>query len=199
MKPQNEFFQMMKRQRASVTSFEDYWKRMKEEMVDLIPYLPHCRNLLDIGCGLGGIDVEMYHHYLGEIDLFLLDKTETTTEEKYKYGKKPVFYNSLAKTKEVLMSNRVKEEHIHLVEANEGCLTPYKDESMDIILSLLSWCFHYPVDVYLEEVKRLLSPTGVLIVDVRKHTGQLELLQGAFPKETEILEGKAHYRMRYSK
>ena len=71
----SDFIKMMKKQRASATCTKVYWKIMKDEMDKLVPFLPHCQNLLDIGCGLGGMDVMLYRHYLGTIDLFLLDKT----------------------------------------------------------------------------------------------------------------------------
>ena len=76
----------------------------------------------------------------------------------YGYEKTSSFYNSLLVAKDLLVMNGVSEDFIILSEANgDGILTQNK---IDIIISLISWGFHYPIHVYLNRVRELLSQRG---------------------------------------
>lgn len=67
------------------------------------------------------------------------------------------------------------------------------------IMSLISWCHHYPVEVYLPMVQDSLRKGGRLVVDIRKITkankapeGLSKLLAGGF-KELAILDETNKY------
>jgi hypothetical protein len=56
------------------------------------------------------------------------------------------------------------------------------------VISLISWGFHYPVNVYLSEVSRVLSKNGAVILDVRKDSPGLNDLRSRFGTVTTLSE-----------
>ena len=57
-------------------------------------------------------------------------------------------------------------------------------EKVDIVMSLLSWGFHYPIEVYSSTVRQLLKPGGRLILTIRAGKGlELKLERAGFSCE----------------
>jgi SAM-dependent methyltransferase len=141
---------------------------------DLLP--TQVENILDIGCGLGLIDLALYNHYNGNISINLLDKTNTISEDTSVRGfnKEYVFYNSMDATTETLTSNGVTETALHAYEVNDESLKIIEGKQFDLILSFLSCGWHYSIETYVELIKKTLKADGVLILDIRHNTGQLE-------------------------
>jgi protein-L-isoaspartate O-methyltransferase len=52
--------------------------------------------------------------------------------------------------------------------------------TFDVIISLISWGFHYPVSTYLDVVYDNMAENGILILDVRKNQNQEVLLTSKF-------------------
>mgnify|MGYP001579147514 CR=1 FL=1 len=155
---------------------------MKSEYESIKEYLPkNVFSVLDIGCGVAGIDVLLNKHYkeLGrDIEIFLLDKTETASRVYYGLEKRAAYYNSLFVAREILERNGVKGPSIHTQEAAGGPIFPGKQ--FDLVVSLISWGFHYPVETYLDEVYGLLKLGGKLIIDIRKGSGGEKLIEKKF-------------------
>lgn len=169
----------------------DMWR--EAEM--LLPHIPRpCKCLLDIGAGVAGVDACLSSLLDHRVDLYLLDKTLTEERVYYHFQPRGSFYNSLDVARELLISNGVPTERIHLkevVETNALLDVP----SLDAVISLLSWGFHYPVDMYLAQVFALLRPGGVLILDVRKNTdGEARLIE-TFGSAQTIFETERSRRL----
>jgi SAM-dependent methyltransferase len=146
-------------------------------------YLPtKVDNSLDIGCGLGLIDIAFFNHYDGKINLHLLDKTNTIDENTSVRGfnKEYIFYNSMDSTKDTLVSNGVKENSIITYEVNNDSIEKLNQNKYDLIVSLLSCGWHYSLETYIDLIKSTLTPDGILILDIRHDTGQLEYAQEHF-------------------
>jgi len=144
---------------------EAYAKSLREDYQMIRSFLPeHCESILDIGCGMAGIDTFFYTHYQKQIHLHLMDGTGDT-DEKIGFHDEMEPYNNLAITKKLLMMNGVIPEHIHFHPINAELTIP-----CDVIISLLSWGFHYPANTYCELAKRSLRSGGIIILDVRKGT-----------------------------
>jgi len=162
---------------------------MEREYESIKKYLPENPSLvLDIGCGVAGIDVMLAHHYdkAGKkIDLYLLDKTELNKKVFYGLEKTAAYYNSLEIARDLLILNKVEKQNIHTQEATGHPIFPGK--KFDLIISLVSWGFHYPVETYLDEVYEKLSPDGTLIIDIRKGTNGEKIIEKKFGTKTQFI------------
>jgi SAM-dependent methyltransferase len=141
---------------------------------EIKPYLPErASRILDIGCGIAGIDVLLYAAYKerGDPDLYLLDRSEMSvggSGGRYRFKDSDRFYNSLAETEKLMLANGIRRERVHLLDVPADSRIAM-DEPCDLIISLISWGYHYPLSTYMDQVAgRLLKPGGKLILDLRK-------------------------------
>ena len=138
------------------------------------PFLPaEALDILDIGCGVGGIDVLLAKFY-GCPMLDLLD-SNIETPLYYGYKKEAACYNSFEATADLMESNGIFA--FNLIDKNDG--VPEKE--YDIVISLLSMGYHYPIDTYKFKTK-------CFIADVREGTDGLEKLLNAYPVVNVIAE-----------
>ncbi|PIQ73281.1 hypothetical protein CO026_02705 [Candidatus Kaiserbacteria bacterium CG_4_9_14_0_2_um_filter_41_32] len=171
---------------------------IKRDYDNINGYLPaNATRLLDIGSGIGGIDIFLSRHYAHKIEVNLLDKTKVEETIYYGFEDSTPFYNSLEIAKDTLLASGVPTEHIILHDADipTNCFGPNK---YDLITSFISWGFHYPVSTYIEPVKKSLTDNGVLIIDVRKESGGLEEIKKHFADVQIIFEEGKLMRLRAS-
>jgi len=83
---------------------------------------------------------------------------------------------------------------VHLIEATEENDIEIETR-VDLVLSLISWGFHYPVGVYLERVYDLLDEGGVLILDIRRDTDGVDVLVKKFDDYRTVLETRKFIRI----
>jgi len=117
-------------------------------------------------------------------------------DKKVYYGieEKASFYNSLDIAKLLLINNDVREENIYTQEVTQDNKINFK-EKFDLVISLISWGFHYPVSIYIDQVHDLLKPDGVLIIDVRKGSGGKDMLKNKFGNIEVITDRQKHERI----
>jgi len=176
---------------------ELYRKDMSDEYQSIKEYLPdNCSSVLDIGCGVAGIDVFLSQHYTSQkIDFFLLDKSKITKGIYYRFNKEAAFYNSLQIAGNMLAINGIPLDSIHLMEAcSEHKIS--MDGKVDLVLSLISWGYHYPLVTYLDEVVEILNERGVIIIDLRMGTDGMQALQERFEIVDVIFKNKKQIRVR---
>jgi len=134
----------------------DYQESLHSDFENMLPYLPeNVETVLDIGCGLGGIDVLLQRHYPGA-SFILMDGTGDAPR-KVGYGTEMEPFNDMALT--------MKTMYLNGVQAVESPINPNAEIQCDLVISLLSWCWHYPADVYMSMVKK--SDPEICIVDCR--------------------------------
>jgi SAM-dependent methyltransferase len=145
-----------------------------------------CTSILDIGCGLGIMDLCLFEHYGRNkgIHFNLFDKTEYPEQIHFGYKKTASFYNDLDLSKKVLVDYGILESKISTINATADNLR--KIENVDLIISCIAWGFHFPVSTYIQEVYDLMNEKSVLILDIRDDTGGLEELSKLF--DVEIIE-----------
>lgn len=167
-----------------------YTDDIEKEYSSIREFLPeNCSKILDVGCGVAGIDVFLNEHYLNnKVDFYLLDKTHIEEKVFYMFEGKGAFYNSLDVAREMLMDNEIRKDKIHLIEANDDNDIKITNEKMDLVISLISWGFHYPVETYLDKVSNLLSEEGIIIMDIRKNTNGIDVIKQKFSKFDIIFE-----------
>lgn len=131
----------------------DYAGSIEADFKQIEPFLPEeVSSILDIGCGLGGINIYLKKKY-PQARLELLDGDGV--KAKYGFLKQSAPYNSRKATEEFLAANGVAVDKWHDVGTKEHL-------KADLIISLLSWGFHYPLDTY--------RVSGLCIVDIRRNT-----------------------------
>jgi len=120
-----------------------YEQSLAEDMASLAPYLPAaCRNVLDVGSGLGGIDVLLDRHY-GGLQVRLLDGVDDPAVMTFHNRT----YNDMVIAGDF--------QHRNGVEKFGYYSTPPKGPvDFDLIISLGSWCFHYGPSAYLAFVQK---------------------------------------------
>jgi len=156
----------------------DFIGQLTDEYNKLIPHLPdECQTIWDVGAGFAGIDVFLSKHYKNDPELYLTDFNKT--DQNIFYGFNPggyCAYNSFDIAKELLETNGVK--NYYFDDLNGVRNIP---ASADIILSLLSCGFHYPVSTYQNDFIIRSHLRTVLILDIRKgEENQIEFLQSYF-------------------
>jgi SAM-dependent methyltransferase len=173
----------------------DYGREMRAEFDRRIAFIPSSAcSILDIGCGLAGIDLHLYEYLRGnDPHLYLLDRTHIEDRVWYMYEANGAFYNSLELAKMNLVRNGVPEDRIRCLEAPDDGIINGTVRPVDLVVSTISWGFHYPISTYLQSVGQIMSSGGVLLVDVRRGTDGLEQLERQFPRSTEVVdEGEKH-------
>jgi SAM-dependent methyltransferase len=141
-------------------------------------------SILDIGCGLAGIDILLSKHY-NQPELFLLDNSEVSEKVVYGYDRCREYYSSFEATEALLKANYIK--NYNLIDIKSNSLPMF--EKIDFVISLLSCGYHYPVTEYLGYIKTILSETGSLIIDIREDTDGIHIVKKLFPEIREI----SHY------
>jgi hypothetical protein len=167
-----------------------YEHALLSDYMEMRAHLPaQCWGLLDIGSGLGGIDVLLSRHYGTQPYLYLLDGVNDPPEMKLH---RETFSNERV-ARGFLRSNGVRSDRIGYYGPDATSVrAPY-----DLVLSLGSWCFHYEPNVYLP---RLMAGGGLhvdsrLIVDLRRDKPEWEAqLFGVGLRALAIVRESAKFR-----
>lgn len=171
------------------------WKAAYEASLQAIydsiaPVLPdRCGALLDVGSGLGGIDVVLGRRY-GDVLVCTLDGVNdppTVVSHAKPFSNKEV-------TIDFLKKNGIQ-RHKHYAP-----FTQKFDEKFDLVVSFASWAFHYPASDYAEQVKNALAPKAKVIVDVRRTKDYwLADMIHYFGRDMTVLDrGKKHVRVAWT-
>lgn len=160
-------------------------------------YLPNnTARILDIGSGMGGINILTYRAAGTDPEVWLLDRDGVSVDWNAGYHSDPAtfsYYNSFAQAKTFLSSNGVPVERIHCVDISS---LSFPQENFQVVYSFLSWGFHYPVSLYIDDVYDSLSDKGLLVIDVRNDTDGAAVLRKKFAKEPiSVLQGEKFERM----
>lgn len=159
-----------------------------EAIVSALP--ASCTALLDIGCGLAGIDLFLYRHYSASPHLYLLDHDRNDAPVWYGYTDAPAAYSSMNVTRSLLEVNGVPPDAIKMLWAANDYYGLLIDGQVDLVVSFLAWGYHFPIATYLDQVCKVLAPGGRVIVDVREGTGGLDALRARFDCEVLRTDGK---------
>lgn len=178
-----EHYLYLKNQCGDINHIEpfDKWKLAYDNKVNFLhwqmkKYLPeNYKTVLDIGSGLGGIDILLAK---GRPDVHLELVDGDTSHE-------------------VISGNIPHSNHAVMVDYLEknGCdnftiTSPeeFKPSKKDIIISYSAWCFHIAPEVYMNSVLECCHKDTVLFLKVRRGAGYMDILQYHF--DIEIIERK---------
>jgi SAM-dependent methyltransferase len=137
-----------------------------EELIGLLP-LGHSR-VLDIGAGLAAywILVDKNSPVSYKVDLLDFCKVDATLGYGFKTDGFEA-YNHFDLVEELFKTNHSRAMLGDFHDANELEFDSTYDGYYDCVVSLYSWCYHYPFATYADLVARVLRRGGTLIVDVR--------------------------------
>lgn len=154
-----------------------YRTECETEVASLLPAFPsRVAAIVDIGCGLAGPDLELARQ-LSDADFILVDQDHFEPRPFYGFKEDGAAYNSLSETVAFLSRNGVDKQRIRTVNVLKE---NFPDGPVDVVMSVISWGFHYPVDAYLRRAYDLLRPDGVAIIDVRSGTDGVDKLRATF-------------------
>lgn len=169
---------------------EYYCDMLWSEYESIAPYLPEkCVSILDIGSGLGGIDILLNRHYGGKVHITLLDGVNDPPVM-VQHAKT---FNNMRVAETFLHANGV--EYFDYIDA--ASQPPRATRFYDLVISLKSWCFHYSPKTYIPLVTDCTRVgEAKIIVDMRSPTSprssfdyQLQMTE-AFCFERTIYEGQ---------
>ncbi len=131
-------------------------------------YLPQidAPKVLDIGCGMAGIDVLLDRHYQCSAKFSLLDKQGASEKINAGFNNRAedfAHYHDFGAALSLLKENGVSVDGIRCIDIASQ---KFPRGTFDIVISLLSWGFHYPIATYLPKVQK----GGVIIADIRRDT-----------------------------
>jgi len=159
---------------------------ISKDMATIAAYLPinvnNVNNVLDIGCGIGLIDLGLFRYYKDRNILFnLIDKDDFPTEDKVYRGFREDYcaYNNLYYTESFLKTNGLLNTNTISATDTDSI---NKLPKQDLIISLLSCGWHYPISTYIKVIKEKCHNETVVILDVRNNTNGEEILKNTFSR-----------------
>ena len=180
------FFQNQKLDESVQNLFEKEYETIKN-------FLPsNASNILDIGCGLAILDIFLAQRYK-KSNFFLIDKNKVDLKIKYGFSKNYESYNNLNETNKVLLANNILDKQIFIKNAEEKIDI---NKKMDLVLSIKSMAFHYPLENYLDLLKRVCTKNTEFIFDISTERYQLDSLSEYFEKIDIIYEEDSQHPLK---
>ena len=121
------------------------------------------KQIVDIGCGAGIADIFLAHEFGAEVTLVDI---ETTEHQYHGFNSQGSGYASLPAAKQLLAENGVLAAQTINPQKDSGAI---KNLAPDLVMSLISCGFHYPIDDYAELMFATLKRGGAVCLDLRAH------------------------------
>ncbi len=149
-------------------------------------YLPNkLENIMDIGCGLGIINVYLNQILKNQPSFFLLDKNRIDKKIKYGFSDNYESYNDLIETKKILLNNDLNNNQINLIDVEKDIKI---EKEIDLVISLKSMGYHYPFELYLKLFNKCCNNNTIFIFDLSEVYFNQNELQKYFHKIQIIYE-----------
>lgn len=146
-----------------------YTARVREEAEQLRPWLVPVQSFLDIGCGLGLIDVLIAELTAAE-HIHMMDGEGNNDNRVMGYNDGTKAWADVQVGAGLVAANTSCAVHAHVADVMFNI-------PVNLIVSFKSWAHHYPVETYLPLAQRCLLPGGRVIVDLRNGKGGREVLE----------------------
>ena len=143
-------------------------------------FLPNApKNILDIGCGLGVINIFLNNYYLKKPKFTLIDKNYVDKKVSYGFNNNSESYNKLEITKDFLILNSFKAEQLNLINADEKFVL---NEKYELIISLFSMGYHYSIENYIAVIKKISTKKTKVIFDLSLEYNEINKVKRYFKK-----------------
>ena len=169
-------------------------KESKIEFNELINFLPSkINNVVDIGSGLGIINIFLEKHFTNKINFTLIDKNRIEKKVTYGFCTEGEFYNNFSLTADFLKNNGINMNQIKLIDSDDKNIINNK---FDLVISLLSMGYHYPINQYLSFLKKNTHINTIFIFDVSLENEEINKISQLF-KIVEIIKKSKEVRHNY--
>jgi len=149
-------------------------------------FLPNnLENIMDIGCGLGIINVEFNKIYKNHPNFFLLDKNRIDKKIKYGFSQNYESYNDLNETENLLLNNNIYRRQINIINVEQEIKI---NKKIDLVISLKSMGYHYPFELYLKLFNECCNENTLFIFDLSETYFDQNKLKKYFEKIQIIYE-----------
>ncbi len=153
--------------------------KIKEEFEILKKYLPrNVKNVMDIGCGIGLIDIFLNNYFTDCQKFYLLDKNNIDSKIVYGFSDNYESYSITNVTKNFLINNNIQEHKLNLIDVDKNF--SIKPNSIDLCISLVSMGYHYPFSQYLDTIKKVSNNNTVFIFDIATEYQDISFLKNIF-------------------
>ena len=157
-------------------------------------FLPkNVKNIMDIGCGLGIINVLLNKFYNDKTSFYLLDKNRIDKKIKYGFSSNYESYNDLNETKQILLENNISENRLFLFDVEKEISI---DAKIDLVISLKSMGYHYPFEIYLNLFKKNCNKNTTFIFDVSDGYFDENLFKNYFENIKIVYEEKSIHSLK---
>ena len=149
-------------------------------------FLPNSVNtIMDIGCGLGIINIYLNEFFEKKPIFFLLDKNKVDRKITYGFSSNYESYNDLNETKNILLENNIDTSCMYLFDVEKQFVITKK---MDLVISLKSMGYHYPINSYIELFRNCCTKNTVFIYDIGENQYDENYLKTIFDDVKIIYE-----------
>lgn len=163
-----------------------YQRSLLRILASMQPALPsRCSSVLDIGSGLGGIDILLAKQF-GGLDVCLLDGIDC--EARVHRHAEP-FSN-----RDVALDFQAKNGNSRV----EYCWPAPPPRTFDLIVSFAAWCFHIEPGRYIDMVKASMHASTVVVLDVRARSDWLDELRAAFGRQVILHQENKYFRVAFN-
>ena len=160
----------------------------KKELDTIKDYLPkNINNIMDIGCGLGIINIFLNQFYHNKPNFYLLDKNRVDKKIKYGFDKNYESYNDLSETKNLLTKNSINSQSLFVFDVEKKIEIKKK---IDLVISLKSMGYHYPLENYLDFLKTCCTQETTFIFDMSEGYFKESLIKDYFEEIKVIYKEK---------
>ena len=165
---------------------EELFQNEIEIIKNFLPY--KAENIMDVGCGLGIINIFLNQIYENKVNFYLLDKNQINKKIKYGYSYNYESYNKLDETKKLLLNNGLDNKSINIYDVDKEF---FINKKIDLVISLKSMCYHYPIDIYLKLFSSCCDNDTTFIFDVTEGLFSENLFKNYFEEVNIIYEEKS--------
>tara|TARA_B100000787_G_scaffold71301_1_gene52439 strand:+ start:577 stop:1272 length:696 start_codon:yes stop_codon:yes gene_type:complete len=166
----------------------------QKEFETLKHFLPNdVKNIMDIGCGLGIINIFLDRLYKNEANFHLLDKNRIDNKIKYGFNSNYESYNSLNETKKILLDNGLVSNRINIYDVQKDINISQK---IDLVISLKSMGYHYPFENYVQLFKTCCKKDVTFIFDIATNQYNSDFFEKYFEEVQIIYEEESIHSLK---
>lgn len=126
-------------------------------------YIGKPKKILELGCGLGRMSVYLNKQLDYDPKFILADFDDVSKKIKYGWNPGKSFYNKLNLTNKFCLMNGLI--NFETFDLSKNDILKLKD--IDLIISVMSVGFHYPIEQYMEKLLKICN--GNIIFGIRKN------------------------------